>query len=798
MKDTAKILSLFLVLIAGNIFSLYPFSLNLRDTSPDNPDDVLLNSFIMQWEYERIINLDLENYFDTPYFYPYKNTLAYTEHHSISQIFFFPLFTIFKDAVFVHNLMVLILLILAGFTMYLFVNRITGSYIASVIAAVAFSFVPYRYTHLVHMNLLHWWIIPLCFISAYNFAERLSLKNALFMGVSLLSLSLWSNNITAFFVVPFSIYFFYLIQKNRLWNNRNFYILFLIIVVTDLILVYPFLRHYLRLRDEMFFERFLFDIKYYSPHIRNFLGVHKSNIVWGDLLGKNGEWERYLFPQATFLFLFCLGIFTIYFSRFRKLGILFTLIALLSFLLSLGPYILDLGESTRGPYYILLKYLPGYYGIRVPTRFAIFMYFSMAVVTALFVANIERMALHRRFLRTTLRLGGLIAVALLIFEGSHRIDIKIPLNHPERDPVYVRLKELPYGVFFEFPAWMAYKDAAQTYASLYVAKPTVNGYSGWKSKPLENLLSGVKNYSPNYIIKAMRNLNVRYFILRGISPPYIYERLRRLDEYDTTIRKVFQNKGDIIFEIDDSSLSIVDFSTLDLRGANFYLPSCIRPRERINGGIVLKLDDRFYFSPRRRYSERLQIIDNYGNIRTQRVDIIAYRVYEEGYIHLLIKANLDLPQGIYTLKMRDMVIKERVNIDSGCSLKPSDSIEIGGMDLTEDINYGEPLNLVFNLKNRRDYLISAVDIDDFTTDGVVRVGIFIQGIDNGIAYEQRYPIYSDMSADDEIRFSQKIPLYLPEGRYRFRLDFVSEKRFWFSQKGFGVIEKEVSVKRYDE
>lgn len=797
MKGTARILFLFLVLVAGNIFSLYPFSLNLRDTSPENPDDVLLNSFIMQWEYERIINLDLENYFNTPYFYPYKNTLAYTEHHSISQIFFLPLFTIFRDAVFVHNLMVLILLVLAGFTMYLFVNRITGSYIASIIAAVAFSFVPYRYTHLVHVNLLHWWIIPLCFLSAYNFAERLSLKNTLFMGVSLLSLSLWSNNITAFFVVPFSIYLFYLIQKNKLWNNRNFYILFLLIVIADLILVYPFLKHYLRLRDEMFFERFLFDIKYYSPHIRNFFGVHESNIVWGGLLGKNGKWERYLFPQATFLLLFCLGIFTIRFSRFRGLSILFSLVALLSFLLSLGPYILGLSEPTRGPYYILLKYLPGYYGIRVPTRFAIFMYFSMAVVVALSVASIEGMVLRRGFLRARLRLGGLIIVALLILEGSHRIDIKFPLNHPERDPIYVRLRGLPDGVFFEFPARTAYKDAAQTYASLYVAKSTINGYSGWNSKPLESLLNGVKNYSPNYVIKAMRDLNVRYFILRGISPPYIYERLRRLDEYDTAVRKVFQNGRDIIFEIGDSSLNIVDFSTLDLRGADFYLPSCIKPRKRINGGIVLRLDDRFYVSLRRRYSERLQIIDNYGNIRTQKVDIIAYRVYEGGYIHLLIKANLDLPRGVYTLKMRDMVIKERVNIDSSCSLKPSDNIEVEDLDLTEDMNYGEPLELAFNLKNKGDYLISAVDIDDFTTDGVVRVGMFIRGIDNSIAYEQRYPIYSDMSADDEIRFSQKIPLYLPEGRYRFILNFVSEKRFWFSQRGFGVIEKEVLVKRHD-
>ncbi len=52
-----------------------------------------------------------------------------------------------------------------------------------------------------------------------------------------------------------------------------------------------------------------------------------------------------------------------------------------------------------------------------------------------------------------------------------------------------------------------------------------------------------------------------------------------------------------------------------------------------------------------------------------------------------------------------------------------------------------------------------------------------------------------MSAGDVIYFEQEIPLYLPEGRYKFKVDFVSEKRFWFSRKGVSAIEKEVIVRK---
>lgn len=797
MRYRLKLAIVIIILAIGNIFSLYPFSLNLKDSSPDNPDDVLLNSYIMQWEYEHILSFDFKNYFNTSYYYPYKNTLAFTEHHTIDQIFFLPLYTILKDPVLSHNIIIIVVLILSGLMFFIYAYYLTNSFGASIIGSVFFTFVPYRYTHLVHLNVLHWWIIPLVFLAFHKFTRDINLKNASILGLSLLFLPLWSNNMSAFFVVPFSIYAIYTLFESKSTLNKRFYVYLFAVIILVAILSYPFILHYIKLREEMFFERFMFDIRYYSPQLKNLLGVHESNILWGKLLGKYGKWECFLFPGAGFLTLFFLSIATIHLNKYRRYLLLFFTLSILTFLFSLGPYFNGLEGEIRGPYYLLWKYLPGFYGIRVPTRFIIFTYFFMAICSTLFVANYEERIKNKSIAKWIFLIIALLITSFYIYEGSHKITIRQPANHPERDPIYAKLKELPYGVLFEFPAFAAYKDAAHVFASIYHRKPTVNGYSGWNSKPLENLKDAVNNYHPKFLIKMLRDMNIKYFILRGYISTTTYERVSNLTSYDTGVKKVIQNGKDILFEIDNSSLKEFDFYQTDISNAIFYLPSCVKSRVTINGGILLKDTENFYFSYRRRYPISLDFVnrDNKNRIILP-ADVVAYRVYEIGNIHLIIKIKSNLPEGNYTVYYKNKIIKDHFKVSADCSDELSENVEIGNLNVSKNITPFEPIKIEFSLKNKEKYLKAAVDIDDFTTDGVFRVGIFINGIDQenkDIKYEQRYPIYSDMSESDEIYFSQLIPLFFKEGKYKLRIDCVSEKRFWFSQKGRCVIEKELIV-----
>ncbi len=796
MRYLIKLLVVILILVAGNIFALYPFSMNMRDLSPDNPDDVLLNSYIMQWEYEHIFSLDFKNYFNTSYFYPYKNTLAFTEHHTVTQLFFIPLYTLFRDPVFVHNIILFLLLVLAGVSMYVFIHYLTGSFFASLLGAVLFSFVPYRYTHLVHIHILHWWLIPLLFLSFYIFSRRNDLKTAVLFGTVLFLVLIDSNNIAAFISVPFGIYFIFTGLETGIFFNKRFYLLFAGVLFFVLLLALPFVLQYLELREEMFFERFLYEIRYFSPQYKNLIGVHPSNILWGRLLGENGKWECYLFPGFTFILLFVISISTLYFNRYRKYIFLFGIISLITFLLTFGPYFNGLKGNVKGPYLFLLKYFPGYYGIRVPARFVIFVYFSMSVIVSLFVADMSKRLSEKVWLKKSFGVFVIFLVFFAIYEGSHRINVKKIMNHPERDPVYSKLRELSNGAVFEYPAYRANRDAAQVYASLFHRKSIVNGYSGWNAKPLENLVDAVAKFHPFYLIRFLRDLNVRYFILRGDAIWSIYNRLSNLEGYDSGVKKIYQFNKDIIFEISDTALNEIDFYNSNVEKAVFYFPSCVKKGMKINGGIVLETDEHFTFSFRRRYPVELEFYNKEGKRRVIKSDVIAYRVYEPGSIHLLIKTPIDLSDGVYNIRYKGNIVKNDLIVSDSCSDVLSQKIEIGGERISEKLDEGEPISLEFYLTNLENYLKAAVDIDDFTTGGVIRVVLFIKGIEEeneSIYYELRYPLYSDMSKGDVIHFRQKIPLFLKEGRYRLKVDLVSEKRFWFSQKGFHPIEKEFVV-----
>lgn len=801
MFGKSHLIIVLIVLIVANFFALYPFSVNLKDSTPDNPDDVLLNSYIMKWEYQRILSLDFKNYFHTTYYYPYSNTLSFTEHHTISQLFFIPLYTLLKDEVLVHNIILLLLLVFNGLVMYIFIKHITDSFIAGFVAAILFTFVPYRYTHLVHLNVLHWWTIPFAFLSFYIFSKRVDYKSAIIFGVSLLCVILWSNNITAFFIVPFGLYFLFTIFKERLWLNKRFYSYVILVFTLVFLISLPFILPYLRLREEMFFERFLFDIRYYSPQLKNFLGVHKTNLLWGELLKDFGKWECYLFPGAVFLLLFVISIFISTFNKkHRGQFIFFIILAFISFILSLGPYIDGLKGEMRGPYYLLWKYVPGYYGIRVPSRFAIFMYFSMSTAIGLSIAGIISKLSEKRYTKIIYGVIILLLSLFYVYEGSHRIEIHKPLNHPEKDPIYQKIKELPFGVVFEFPAFMAYKDAAQTFASLYYNKPTYNGYSGWKSKPLENLYNAVKNYSPTQLVNILRDAYVRYFILRGYVPSSIYDRVIKISEYSKDVKKIFQTNRDVIFEIENPKLSELDYYRLNISDAKIFFPQCIKPDIKINGGLVLKLDENhYYISKRRRYPTKIELFDSQKKyLRDINADVIAYQIYENGYIHFLIKSIFPQMEGNYYIRLKGADNYNYVRIRADCNIEQSESIEISDFIYSDVIKDDEPLKIGFNIKNNSKYLKAAVDIDDFTTDGVFRTAVFIEGLEDenkDIRYEFKYPLYSDMSAGDMIYFEKRIPVFLKAGKYKLRVDFVSEKRFWFSQKIPVAQEKEFTVEK---
>ena len=105
--------------------------------------------------------VDPLNLFNTNIFYPEPRTLAYSDAMLLQGMIATPLIKAGMAPLLVMNLMMLAGIITSGVGMYLLARRLTGHTGAAILAAMIFSFAPYRADHLMHLE-LQWAVwIPL-------------------------------------------------------------------------------------------------------------------------------------------------------------------------------------------------------------------------------------------------------------------------------------------------------------------------------------------------------------------------------------------------------------------------------------------------------------------------------------------------------------------------------------------------------------------------------------------------------------------------------------------------------------
>src|SRR5207244_11709689 len=102
-----------------------------------------------------------------------------------------------------------------------------------------------------------------------------------------------------------------------------------------------------------------------------------------------GAHERLLFPGLLLLVLAALGLVArvrgVAPAEVRRARRVFGLVALVAFVLSLGPYLVFWGVNTRipMPYLLLYHVVPTWSAMRVPARFAFLVMLALVPLTAL-------------------------------------------------------------------------------------------------------------------------------------------------------------------------------------------------------------------------------------------------------------------------------------------------------------------------------------------------------------------------------------------------------------------------------
>lgn len=491
---------------------LWPLPLRMATHMLGDPfGDPLLNAWILGWDADRLRH-GLEGLWQAPLFYPARDTLAWSEHLLGIAVFVAPVYWITGNIVLVYNVALVGSVVLAGIGMYMLGREVTGRRDAAWLAGLLFACLPYRVAQLSHLQVLYSGWMPLALLGLHRYfrtGSRLGLAGF----VAAYVLTALSNGYYLFFLaIPVVIIAGWHLG-HLAWRGggvvRSASHLAAAALAIGLALA-PVIAAYLRVREAYGFTRTRGEMVLYSATPADYTTVVPTLRVWANWLPR-GSGETELFPGLTLLLLAA----TACLSGWRRHNVrLYAAVALTAFVLTMGPRPdVGFGPLSTGPYDLLLL-VPGLSGLRVPTRMAMIVYLSLAVLASVGAAWLLP------------RLRPRLAVVLLLLATTAAILEGLPdlgltqspttgMNDERR--AYAWLRSQPSGPMLELPVGRTRE------ASLYLARTLehgnriVNGYSGY-GWALQDFFGGAISNElslSSELLRAARAVGLRYVLVHG-------------------------------------------------------------------------------------------------------------------------------------------------------------------------------------------------------------------------------------------------------------------------------------------
>ena len=570
-----------------------PLVLHIASAVEDK-QDALLNTWIIGWVGHALIT-DPLNLFNANIFYPYPNTLAFSETMLPQGLFALPFNLAFDNTVLGYNLVLLASFFLAAYAMYLLVLDLTRARGAAIIAGTIFAFNPYNLGNLAQVQLLSFGWMPLVMMylrrrltanrrpltadnSRFSIADvRSAFLFALFFSLQALS-SFYYAFLAGFAVALYIVWFFVTPHAPRPTPHTPAFTCLAFSTLLIALFVVPFFIPYLQVQREMGFERKIAESEPFSASLKLFTEVSPQNVLYGNLLAPRppvmlgGYPLDNLFPGLIVLALALVGIVATK-NRARWFYFLFLTFA---FLLSLGPRLFlapNIGTDIPLPYRWLYDLFPLMRALRAPVRFDALAMFALAVLAG-FGAHRLTTADRRRPSVFLWSLPSAFCFLLFLEYLAFPAAQITPVPTGDAIPEYIRwLCRQPSGVVLELP--MIAGDPTQPldlttqYLSTYHWHTTPDGYSGFNPPRRGEIAYEMQFFPGERALSLLNALDVRYIVLRDA----------RLRADDLPLAQQFG--GDRIYRL---ALRTQDASQLN---AQVYLPNPAAPNQTYWAYIVV-------------------------------------------------------------------------------------------------------------------------------------------------------------------------------------------------------------------
>jgi hypothetical protein len=514
------------LLVVAGLFALltvvmtWPQALHLATEAPPH-QDVFFNMWRLRWFAHALITPSA-HLFDANIFYPEPRTLTLSDAMVVQGIVAAPLVWGGMRPLLMHNLMMLGAIAASGVAMFALCRYLTGSRGAGLIAGIIFAFAPYRFEHIMHMEMQWTMWMPLSFLMLHRTFDTGRWKYGLATGACVALQMLSSIYYGIFLATLLGLGALLLVARDRGVSFRRACLPLAAGGLLAAAIVAAYAQPYLQTRARMG-DRPTGEVRNYSAVPTSYLAATPSNWLYGGLHVRGGGPELRLFPGAIPVVLAIVGLLLVPPSR-RALVYLLLLVAAFEASLGFGGY----------SYTFLYNHVSAYHGLRAVARLGIFVVMFLGVLAAYGYQAIcgTRPPVVRRIVVMVLALGLL---------AEYRVTLDLSPYASAMPPIYRFLSHQPRAVVAEFP--MPHPDSLPGYDPEYAYMstfhwfPLVNGYSGVYPPSYLARLERLRGFPDERSLAQLRSDQVRYVMLhvRGYLPDQFAALRLRLQQSDTFV-----------------------------------------------------------------------------------------------------------------------------------------------------------------------------------------------------------------------------------------------------------------------
>jgi len=449
--------------------------------------------------------------FNANIFYPAAGTLAYSDHLLLQSVAVLPVYWLTADPVVCYNALLLASFVASGLAMHAYARAVTGSEAGAWIAGLAWAFFPYRFAHLIHLQLQALYCLPLALLFLHRTIAGRRWRDAAALGVfaGLQAVSAWNYGVVT--MVALAVGGVALGIGVGRWRSRTLLARAAVAAIIGALVVAPFALPYWRAQQREGFARNLYEASRHAARPLSYLQVPPENRVYGrtSLLtardgagrlrpGRADSVEHALFPGLVLIALAAAGVW--WGRRAGNRPVVWAMLALAAagFVFSLGP------DGVRWLYATAHHHVFGFQSLRAPARFGVLVTGALAVLAAQGIASAP--------------LGGrrsvvaAVAAALLLAEY-----LSAPLPYhvrpPRRTEVGQWLAAAPGpGAVVHLPLTLDERNTPPMVQSLEHWRPIVNGHSGQRPPFFTALVDVLSGFPSAEALWALRDLDVRFVI----------------------------------------------------------------------------------------------------------------------------------------------------------------------------------------------------------------------------------------------------------------------------------------------